>query len=271
MAREVELTRIVALSCGHRYWRSDWTAEQNRSAFGAFASPFSHGHNYVIEVTYAGAVNSDDGMVINIKTLDDLIRTQLVDPLHQRSLNDEIPYFATTSPSLENFLAFARERLSAPDGVRLTHLLIRELPELWAEWTPTTMVTLTRTYEFSASHRLHLPQLSQEENVALFGKCNHVHGHGHNYVLEVTVTGEPDPQTGWICDLGALDQVVEREILDRYDHRHLNCDIPELSGKNPTSELVGQAIFDRLNGQLPAQLVQIKLFETPRSAFVVRA
>ncbi len=132
-------------------------------------------------------------------------------------------------------------------------------------------MTLTRTYEFAASHRLHSDQLSEQENLDLFGKCNRVAGHGHNYVLEVTVEGQPDSTSGMLCNLDELDARVNSRVVDRYDHRNLNVDIPELAGKVPTSEVVAEAIFKKLDGQLPARLKRIRLFETARSCFEVES
>src|SRR5690349_23650849 len=97
-------------------------------------------------------------------------------------------------------------------------------------------VTVTRRLHFNAAHRLHNPALSEEENRALFGKCNNPNWHGHNYVLEVSVAGEIDARTGYVVDLGDLARVVEREFVDQVDHRNLNLDVPFMQGVNPTSE-----------------------------------
>jgi len=98
------------------------------------------------------------------------------------------------------------------------------------------MVYLTRRYYFSAAHRLHTEALSPEENRRVYGKCNNPHGHGHNYVLDVTVAGRVDPATGMVCDLGFLDRLVRREILDRFDETHLNLDTESFRDRVPTSE-----------------------------------
>src|SRR5436309_10000298 len=90
------------------------------------------------------------------------------------------------------------------------------------------MVLLTRKIEFSASHLYHNPNLSAEENRRIFGKCNNPHGHGHNYTLQVTIEGEPDPVTGMVLDLKELKEILEQEIMQRMDHRHLNYEVPEL-------------------------------------------
>ncbi|MFQ5696611.1 MAG: 6-carboxytetrahydropterin synthase, partial [Terriglobia bacterium] len=98
------------------------------------------------------------------------------------------------------------------------------------------MIYLTRRYRFSASHRLHSPRLSEEENQRVYGKCSNPGGHGHNYVLEVTVGGEPDARTGMVVDLGLLDAFVEKEILERFDHAYLNADRERFGERVPTAE-----------------------------------
>ena len=130
------------------------------------------------------------------------------------------------------------------------------------------MVLLTRTYEFSAAHRLHSAALSDEENLELFGKCNSPYGHGHNYKLDVTVQGKVDERTGMMVDLATLDRIVEEEVVRRYDHRNLNHDCEEYRELNPTSENVVKVIWRRLERRLigPA-LYKVALRETDRNCF----
>jgi 6-pyruvoyltetrahydropterin/6-carboxytetrahydropterin synthase len=112
------------------------------------------------------------------------------------------------------------------------------------------MVYLTRRYRFSAAHRLHTPGLSDEENARLYGKCNNPHGHGHNYVLEVTVAGKVDPDTGMVLDLGYMDSLVQREVLDRFDETHLNLDSEFFRDLVPTSENICVVIHGLLDPHL---------------------
>lgn len=98
------------------------------------------------------------------------------------------------------------------------------------------MLYLTRRYRFSAAHRLDTPALSAQENARLYGKCNNPHGHGHNYVLDVTVAGRVDGETGMVCDLGFLDSLVQREVLERFDEANLNLDTENFRELVPTSE-----------------------------------
>ena len=269
MSRTVTLSRRVAFSAGHRYWLADRAPEENRALFGRWASPFNHGHNYVLWVSTEGEVDAENGMVVNIKWIDDVLQERVVGRYDQRSLNDECPEFAARPPSLETILAHLAATLQdLPGGVRLTHLRLEETPLFYGEWTPMT-TTLTRVYEFAASHRLHVESLGPDENLRLFGKCNNLNGHGHNYVLEVTVSAEPDPVTGMSVSIDELDAAVEREVVDRYDHQNLDADVEEFRGKNTTSEVVALAVFDRLKDAVPGRLERVRLFETARNAFEV--
>jgi|694.fasta_scaffold89967_4 6-pyruvoyltetrahydropterin/6-carboxytetrahydropterin synthase len=267
----VSLTRKISFSSGHRYWDASLTPEQNRERFGKWASPYNHGHNYVCQVTTSGLVQPENGMVVNIKFIDDILKDQVLKVYDQKSINDEIPEFAHQSPSLENLLRDLWQRIepALPSEVALTNLKLEETPLLYAELDENTKMTLTRTYEFAASHRLNASGLSHEENLKLFGKCNNPNGHGHNYVLEVTVGGVPGAGSGMLVDLVALDSAVNAAVVDRYDHKNLDQDVPELSGQNTTSEIVALTIFQQLDGKLPATLERVRLWETARNMFEV--
>ncbi len=124
-------------------------------------------------------------------------------------------------------------------------------------------VTATRRLRFNAAHRVHNPTLSDEENTALFGKCNNPNWHGHNYVLEVSVRGEIDARSGYVMDLGALRDVVEREVIAKTDHRNLNLEVDYLAGINPTSENIVVAMWRVLEPKVrPARLTRLRLWET---------
>lgn len=136
------------------------------------------------------------------------------------------------------------------------------------------MVYLTRRYRFSAAHRLHNDALSAEENRRLYGKCDNPFGHGHNYVLDVTVAGEVDAATGMVFDLTALDSTVGKEILERFDLTNLNQDTEEFCSQIPTTENVCVAIYDLLRPKLQgsgrwasARLERVRLEETSSNFF----
>jgi 6-pyruvoyltetrahydropterin/6-carboxytetrahydropterin synthase len=126
------------------------------------------------------------------------------------------------------------------------------------------MVYLTRKIEFSAAHRYHNPEFSVEENRRIFGKCNYPNGHGHNYVLEVTVGGETDPATGMVLDLKELKDLLQREVMDRMDHRSLNHEVAELAGRIPTCENIAAVIWELLAPKIRrGQLARVRLWESP--------
>ena len=128
---------------------------------------------------------------------------------------------------------------------------------------------LTRRYRFSASHRLHSDEMTPEENQVTYGKCNNPYGHGHNYALEVTVSGPVDTSTGMVCNLVELDGLVEREILERFGHSNLNT-FPEFSQRVPTTENLCREIFARLERgfRVPDVSVdKIRLEETLMNSF----
>lgn len=125
------------------------------------------------------------------------------------------------------------------------------------------MVFLTRKIEFAASHLYHNPEFSPEENRRVFGKCNNPHGHGHNYTLEVTIQGEPDPVTGMVLDLKDLKGILEREVMQRMDHRFLNKEVPELANQIPTCENIARVIWQLLEPKIPqGKLHRVRLYET---------
>lgn len=124
-------------------------------------------------------------------------------------------------------------------------------------------VFLTRRATFAAAHRLHRADLSEAENQALFGKCATPGGHGHNYVVEVTVVGPVDPATGMVVDLKEIKRILHEEIIDRWDHRDLNHDVPMLAGVQPTAENLAIVIWNTLDGRIRgARLHRVRLKET---------
>ncbi len=132
-------------------------------------------------------------------------------------------------------------------------------------------VYLTRRESFCASHRLHSEKLSEEENRKLFGKCNSENGHGHNYFIEVTVRGEPNSDTGLVMNLTELKEIIHRAILDKVDHKHLNLDVKELKGINPTTENLARAFFSMLTPAVPkGMLFEVRVFETEKNSAAFR-
>lgn len=134
------------------------------------------------------------------------------------------------------------------------------------------MVFVTRKAHFNAAHRLHNPDKSEEWNKRVYGKCNHEHWHGHNYELEVTVAGEPDPETGYVIDLTQLKQIIRERIIEPCDHRNLNMDVEFLKGVIPSTEHLVRIFFEQLKDPIEeaatenSRLFSVRLKETERNS-----
>jgi 6-pyruvoyltetrahydropterin/6-carboxytetrahydropterin synthase len=128
-------------------------------------------------------------------------------------------------------------------------------------------ISLTRRYRFAASHRLHTTKLSEAENKRVYGKCSNPYGHGHNYVLEVTMTGPVDSATGMIANLGELDPFVQREVIEPFDQKFLNEEVAEFQTQVATTENVLREIFRRLKSFPLARVERVRVEETSKNSF----
>ena len=127
-------------------------------------------------------------------------------------------------------------------------------------------IIVSKRVSFNAAHRLHAKSLSDAENTKVFGKCNNPNGHGHNYELDLELYGEIDPVTGMVVNLTEVKQIVEREIIERFDHKHLNADCPEFADLVPTAENIAVVIWERLaKTKLKPYLHAVNLYETERN------
>ena len=259
---------------------------RRRASFSAgFQQPpageTGRGHDYVVELTVSGTIDPATGMVINIRDVDAVLKAQVVGPLRGVLLDVDIPQFRDTPPTPENLVRYIWDRCHAalpPEG-RLARLTLWPFATTKVELAhmsldlETPMLTVTRTYDFSASHRLHSAALSDAANQEIFGKCNWENGHGHNYEVEVTLAGTPNPQTGQLWDSTSLDKIVEEEVLKPYDHKHLNYDTSDFRQLNPTSENLTQVIWENLSRRLSrenlgeARLYRVAVRETARNYF----
>lgn len=275
----ITLCRTARFSAAHCFARPGRPLADNRSEFGESADAGIHGHDYVVRVTLRGEPDERTGMIVNITELKRIIRDVVTDPLDGGFLSPDHPLLGGKLPGTEVlaaqlFLLVSEQVRAAALPAEPREVTVAESRFLRAACTREepegeASVTLTRTYEFAAAHRLHQPGLSESENEALYGKCNNPYGHGHNYVLEVTVTGNPDPRTGLIVDLGRLDRVVLDRVVERYDHHHLNLDVPEFADRVPTTENLVKVIWERLAPALEgiALLKTVTVHETERNTF----
>lgn len=261
------LSRRVDFSAMHSYFVPTWSDEKNFAHFGLCSNANGHGHDYQLEVMVRGNLNERSGIVVNTVDIKREVEDVVSKEFDGKYLNKEHVYFLSHIPTTENIVAYLWDSIGPKlTDCELYRLRLHENPYLYSEKGEGNLISLTRKYHFSAAHRLHSDHLSEEENIALFGKCNNPHGHGHNYYLDVTVKGEPDPVTGMITDLNVLDETVDSLVLKKFDHKHLNMDTEEFKDLNPTSEVVAKVIYDMLSLHIP-NLYKIGLWETEKNYF----
>jgi 6-pyruvoyltetrahydropterin/6-carboxytetrahydropterin synthase len=206
------------------------------------------------------------------------IREQVTAQLDFRCLNGVWPEFELERPEAmlptTEALALAIWRRLAPH-LPLLGLRLHETDTLWADVLGDSMEAfLTIRTHFAAAHRLARPELTAEQNDAIYGKCARPHGHGHNYLLEVTVRGGIDPRTGMVCDLAALQERVDALVVEPFDHTFLNKDVAHFATTVPTAENIALHIADLLSApvaELGATLHKIRLQESPNNAAEVFA
>ena len=217
-----------------------------------------------LRATVAGEPDPITGYLCNITILDNLLRRHAI-PYAAEALREH----GWRMPA-EHFLEHVWQWVvdAAPANAPLVKLELLATPYLryTMQRENPNMVFLTQQFEFSAAHRLHCPDLSAEENRAMFGKCNNPRGHGHNYMLDVTVAGEPDAKTGAVLSVPKFEQVVKERVINRLDHKHLNDDTDEFRNVNPSAENIARVIWNLLNDNVaPAKLHAVRVWETPKT------
>jgi 6-pyruvoyltetrahydropterin/6-carboxytetrahydropterin synthase len=275
--RPCVITRRARFSASHRYWLPELSAEENQSRFGACTIAPGHGHNYELIVAMGGGLDAD-GMVLNLSEVKHAIREQVTGQLDFRCLNEAWPEFDLSTPEgmlpTTEALVHAIWKRLAPQ-LPLMGLRLYETDTLWADVIGDSMEAfLTIRTHFAAAHRLARPELSQQENDAIYGKCARPHGHGHNYLLDVTVRGPIDARTGMVCDLAALQQLVDDLVVEPFDHTFLNKDVEHFATTVPTAENIALHIADRLSAPIAATgaaLHKVRLQESPNNAAEVYA
>jgi len=279
--RPCVITRRASFSASHLYRLPELPDEENARRFGPCSLAPGHGHNYELIVAMGGPLDAD-GMVLNLSDVKHAIRREVTAQLDFRFLNEVWPEFDLARaegrlPTTEALVLAIRDRLRP--HLPLVGLRLYEQPSLWVDvlaspsTDPMEAFLSIRTH-FAAAHRLARPELSQSENEAIYGKCARPHGHGHNYLLDVTVRGSIDPRTGMVCDLAALQQLVDELVVEPFDHTFLNKDVPHFASTVPTAENIALHIADRLQGAIAARgahLHRVRLQESPNNAAEVFA
>ncbi len=217
-----------------------------------------------LQVVLRGVADPRTGYLCNVQAIDHTVRECVVPIVVESLQTKKLP------PTGETLVKVCWNALrnNVPRGTELEELRLAPTPHLiFSKHSGAqNMVSITESFEFAASHRLHCPSMSEQENRALFGKCANPNGHGHNYVVEVTVRGTPDATTGRIVDIQEMESVVKERVVDRFDHKHLNLDCPEFANLNPSVENITTVIWKLLDGRLEsARLAKVRVWETPKT------
>ena len=279
--RPCVITRRACFSSSHVYRLPELGETENSARFGPCAIKPGHGHNYELHVSMAGRLDGD-GMVLNLSDVKHAIRREVTEPLDFRCLNGLWPEFDLNRPeghlpTTEALALAINNRLSR--HLPVVAIRLYEHPDLWADVLssptrhPMEAFLSIRTH-FAAAHRLARAELSQTENEAIYGKCARVHGHGHNYLVEITVRGTIQDRSGMVCDLAALQQLVQDLVVEPFDHTFLNKDVAHFANCVPTAENIALHIADLLNApiaELGARLHKVRLQESPNNAAEVFA
>jgi 6-pyruvoyltetrahydropterin/6-carboxytetrahydropterin synthase len=233
------------------------------NSFGGFPSLLGIGYFLSLEVTLLGEPDRNSGCVRNIKEIDKAVRERAI-PLAAASVRRG--RFGGGGFVVSKLYEVLKD---AWPGSILHHLRLGLSPtlmlSLFASEYP--MIRLSQKFEFSASHRLHNPALSEEENQKLFGKCNNPHGHGHNYVVQVTLAATPD-DNGLVIAIPRFEQIVASTVIEPLDHKNLNVEIPQFSDLIPTVENIALVIFRVLKpafASTGANLAGVTVWETPKT------
>ena len=261
------VNRRAEFSASHRYYLPEWSKTKNEEEFGANSFSPGHGHNYVLFISLEGEINKY-GMVENLSFIKKIIKQRVIDELNYSCLNNIWQEFSDTLPTTENIARIIWEHLYP--HLPITGIKLFEHPKLWAEYRGNDMqATLTTQVHFSAAHRLALPNLSLEENTNIYGKCARVHGHGHNYHLDISVSGNIDVRTGMIVNLVDLQNIINDYVIEPFDHTFLNKDIPYFVQTIPTAENITLYIAQLLEEpirNLGVVLHKVKLTESPNNS-----
>jgi len=207
-------------------------------------------------VTLEGPVNPDSGLLINVRDVKAVFQQALIEK--KTKVKNTLDIFSWARQLVE-------KKLSDFRLVKLQLEIINKMT-ISVKYGNPEMIEVTTQYTLAASHRLWNPAWSEKQNLDAYDKCSNPRGHGHNYRVEVTLRGKPDPATGQIMDPILRDEMIRRELIEPFDHKNLNEDTPEFAALVPTVENIAKVFWDRLDGKFhPAELARIAVWETEKT------
>jgi len=207
-------------------------------------------------ITLQGQTDPDSGLLINVRDIKAVFRQALIEK--KTKIKNALEIFSWARQVIEQNLS----------EFQLVKLQLEIMDKMTVSWNKGShkMIELTAKYTLAASHRLWNPAWSEKQNLDAYDKCSNPRGHGHNYRVEVTLRGKPDPATGHIMDPTQMDEIIRREVIEPFDHKNLNEDTPEFAELIPTVENIARVFWDRLDSKFhPAELIRVAVWETEKT------
>ena len=236
-------------------------AGEPTNSYAGFPSINGLAHYFALAVTVAGEIDSASSYLLNIKHVDQKVRERGI-PLIGRAVAER-----RFSSAILLELFDSLKDAWTPVRVDALRLSLSPFLSLTLNATEHPMIRLSQKFEFSASHRLHNPSLSDEDNRRMYGKCSNPHGHGHNYELQVTLKGAAN-ESGLLVDVPAFERTVATTVIDRFDHKNLNVQVPEFAQLIPSVENIAMVIYRLLKPAFASQsatLASVTVWETPKT------
>jgi len=256
----------LEFSAARRTWSPHLSEEENTRLFGIAASPSGHGHYYYLRATLAGDINRESGMIAPPADTQKAMRS-LHKLLDHRNLNVDVPELDGIPMTTESLAGFIYERLR--NRVPVDRIRLWENPYFYTECLGLTEYLMGIRSSFRAAHRLHSPALSDDDNRAVYGKCDNPAGHGHRYIVEATVDGTLDEQSGTLFPLDDLLRGVD-EALAPWKNRHLDLDTDDFADRPSTGENIVEVLWPRIEDRQARPLYRLRLWETPNNRFTLR-
>jgi 6-pyruvoyltetrahydropterin/6-carboxytetrahydropterin synthase len=255
-------------NCEGNYWFEFSAARQtasprlsqaeNESLFGRSASPFGHGHNYRARLTFSGTVDYEQ--------ISHCLGSLRAD-LDHKNLNHEVPGLTNQPITTEILARYLHKR--AAETLPVDRVRLHERADFFAEYWSADRFFLGLRADFSAAHCLHSQQLSAEQNIALYGKCNNARGHGHLYLTEATIGGQLDERSGALASFDWLQDGIAA-ALEPWQNKHLDLEMEAFRHRTSTGENIVQSLWPQFDSRLGGRLVRLRLWETPNNRFTLR-
>ena len=246
----------------------DQLAGKATNAYAGFPTLTGLGHYFTLAVTLEGELTAGSQYVRNIKEVDDAVRRLAVPHVERRVRTGTFGGGGTVAAELFDLLRDAWPGAAVRGlTLNLTPFLAYAVRADDEHRPEKPMVRLSQKFEFAATHRLHNPALSDDANRSTFGKCNNPHGHGHNYEVQVTLVGEPDAG-GLLVDVPRFERTVAEAVIDRFDHKNLNVELPEFREVIPSVENIARVVYRLLKPRFEgarATLASVTVWETPKT------